>query len=251
MIRASDDYWDSDRASYEDELGAWRERTTVAVAIETRGHPIRCPPIDPAALPGPPGLGSGQTCARGTLRGGSAPAREAFTAAGHAQAARRERADTRRTGVRPPLTFWPCNLARKIARGSVRAGSLSQPVHRSAVRRERGPKHRPRAPEPVAGSSDLPATMIQIETLGSAPPRAIQPRSIAISTASRRFRSSRADELIDVGDVRLQLDDEEHSRARVPGEDVDDSALAIDRKRDFGLGDPVGKSAERPRDQFV
>src|SRR5687768_6845625 len=30
MIRATDEYWDSDRASYEDELGAWRERTAVA-----------------------------------------------------------------------------------------------------------------------------------------------------------------------------------------------------------------------------
>lgn len=33
MIRAADDYWDSDRASYEDDLNAWRERTAAPVAV--------------------------------------------------------------------------------------------------------------------------------------------------------------------------------------------------------------------------
>ena len=33
MIRANDEYWDSDRASYEDELAAWRDRTAVPVAV--------------------------------------------------------------------------------------------------------------------------------------------------------------------------------------------------------------------------
>jgi hypothetical protein len=33
MIRAADEYWDSDRASYEDELNAWRERTASPVAV--------------------------------------------------------------------------------------------------------------------------------------------------------------------------------------------------------------------------
>lgn len=31
MIHAADEYWDFDRATYEDELGAWRERTAVAL----------------------------------------------------------------------------------------------------------------------------------------------------------------------------------------------------------------------------
>ena len=34
MIRANDEYWDSDRASYEDELEAWRERIAVATTVE-------------------------------------------------------------------------------------------------------------------------------------------------------------------------------------------------------------------------
>jgi len=45
MIRASDEYWDFDRASYEDELDAWRERTAapmapMAVAVAPRRHSV-------------------------------------------------------------------------------------------------------------------------------------------------------------------------------------------------------------------
>jgi hypothetical protein len=32
MIRSDDEYWDADRASYEDELDAWRERIAAPVA---------------------------------------------------------------------------------------------------------------------------------------------------------------------------------------------------------------------------
>ena len=35
MIRTGDDYWDSDRATYEDELNAWRDRTATPLAF---GH---------------------------------------------------------------------------------------------------------------------------------------------------------------------------------------------------------------------
>ena len=43
----------------------------------------------------------------------------------------------------------------------------------------------------------------------------------------------RSHQLVDVGDVRLQLDDQERSPARMPGDDVDDAPLAVDRERDF------------------
>ena len=33
MIRTTDEYWDTDRASYEDELNAWRDRTAMTVAV--------------------------------------------------------------------------------------------------------------------------------------------------------------------------------------------------------------------------
>ena len=57
MIRGNDDYWDCDRATYEDELGAWRERTAVAVAVtapmtrsETRRSTRPSRPARPATL---------------------------------------------------------------------------------------------------------------------------------------------------------------------------------------------------------
>ncbi len=121
MIRANDDYWDSDRATYEDELGAWRERTAVAVAVASAGLAIRLGP------------GSGQTCVRRTLAGIDPGWRRSAARAGplldvgHAQAARRDRAETRRTGVRPPLTFWPRKFGQKESARIGRPGSLSQP----------------------------------------------------------------------------------------------------------------------------
>lgn len=94
MIRATDEYWDSDRASYEDELNAWRERTAAPVAVgvaPTRDRPRIWPKLRPGNV-----VGDRPRLAKrlGTHR-----------VAIHAQAARRACADTRRTGVRPPLTF--------------------------------------------------------------------------------------------------------------------------------------------------
>jgi hypothetical protein len=59
MIRAADEYWDSDRASYEDELNAWRDRTAVAttplvvaiaVAAPVRRTEARLPDRRPVAV---------------------------------------------------------------------------------------------------------------------------------------------------------------------------------------------------------
>jgi predicted signal transduction protein with EAL and GGDEF domain len=54
MIRAADEYWDSDRASYEDELNAWRERmaasVAVAVAPALRRSEARLPDRRPVAV---------------------------------------------------------------------------------------------------------------------------------------------------------------------------------------------------------
>lgn len=62
MIRAFDPYWDSDRASYEDELNAWRDRTAAPLEpvaplapAETRlrAHPRpRAGQIFSSGLPG-------------------------------------------------------------------------------------------------------------------------------------------------------------------------------------------------------
>jgi hypothetical protein len=94
MIRAADEYWDSDRASYEDELNAWRERTAAPVAVAVPDRPAH-PRIWPKFRPGNVSGDRPRLAKRSGRR----------RAAVHAQAARRARADTRRTGVRPPLTF--------------------------------------------------------------------------------------------------------------------------------------------------
>jgi hypothetical protein len=44
MIRADEEFWDVERASYDDELDAWRERTAFApvlgsALISSNGHP--------------------------------------------------------------------------------------------------------------------------------------------------------------------------------------------------------------------
>ena len=54
MIRTTDEYWDSDRASYEDELNAWRDRTAapvaVAVVAPVRRSEARLPDRRPVAV---------------------------------------------------------------------------------------------------------------------------------------------------------------------------------------------------------
>jgi hypothetical protein len=60
-----------------------------------------------------------------------------------------------------------------------------------------------------------------------------------------------ADQLVDIGDVGLQFDHEQGTPTRVPGEDVDHAALAADRERNLGRGDPFRKVAKRPRDRLM
>ena len=61
-----------------------------------------------------------------------------------------------------------------------------------------------------------------------------------------------ADEIVDVDDVCLQFDDQDSPEAGVPGENVDDSSLAIDGERDLGLEDPIREGAvEHPCDLLV
>ena len=62
----------------------------------------------------------------------------------------------------------------------------------------------------------------------------------------------RAEQLVDVGDGCLELDDEQRAGGLMPGEDVDDAALAVDReghlRGEYPLGELVG---EPPCDQLV
>jgi hypothetical protein len=65
------------------------------------------------------------------------------------------------------------------------------------------------------------------------------------------FAVERAHQLIHVGDVRLDLDDQHGTTARVPGKDVDDSALAEDGERDLRLGHPARQVCEQSREFLV
>ena len=56
----------------------------------------------------------------------------------------------------------------------------------------------------------------------------------------------RPDQLVDVDDLRLELDDQQCAPTRMPGQDVDHAALAVDRERDFGRQDP-GRQLARNR----
>jgi len=56
----------------------------------------------------------------------------------------------------------------------------------------------------------------------------------------------RAQQLVDVHDVGLELDDEQRPPTGMPRQDVDDAPLAIDRERHFRCRDPRRQVAERP-----
>lgn len=59
-------------------------------------------------------------------------------------------------------------------------------------------------------------------------------------------------EEVHVNDVGLELDDDERPGAGMPGEDVDDAPLAVDRERHLWIEDPIGKVLGEPaRDRFV
>ncbi len=58
-------------------------------------------------------------------------------------------------------------------------------------------------------------------------------------------------QLVDVDELRLQLDDEQDPARRMPGEDVDDPALAIDREGHLGFCDPALERREHASHRFV
>ena len=75
----------------------------------------------------------------------------------------------------------------------------------------------------------------------------IPPRERATAAASRRLRSRGGHELADVDDLGLQLDHQQDPACRVPREDVDDAAFAVDREGDLRLRDPARKIPEENR----
>jgi hypothetical protein len=57
--------------------------------------------------------------------------------------------------------------------------------------------------------------------------------------------------LIEIGDVRLELDDKQHSPGRMEPEDVDHAALAADRERHLRPDHPAIESFKPTRDELV
>jgi hypothetical protein len=57
--------------------------------------------------------------------------------------------------------------------------------------------------------------------------------------------------VLDVDELRLELDDEQRARRRVPGKDVDRAALAEGRERDLRRHHPLGHLEELARDRLV
>ena len=61
----------------------------------------------------------------------------------------------------------------------------------------------------------------------------------------------RAEETAYLHDLGLELDHEEHPSPWMPGEDIDDPALAVDRERDLWLELPTVETTEQRRHRLV
>ncbi len=231
MIRANDDYWDSDRATYEDELGAWRERTAAAAAIAapmTRAETHRSirrpsrsarPRIWPKLRPGNVSGDRPRLAKRSRRAEGRSP--RSCSAA----RPRWDPTDGGQTAANVLTTqIWP-----ERERADRSSWVLQPAGHRSAVSWECRPKHR---------AMGLNTSAVRVAVGHDDPGRDRRRRATSRDPAplDRNLDCESAlsvygtDELVDVGDVRLELDDEQHPTRGVPREDVDDPALA-DRSR--------------------
>ena len=61
----------------------------------------------------------------------------------------------------------------------------------------------------------------------------------------------RRHQVVDVDDPRLELDDEQRSRRRVPGDDVDHASLTVSGKGNLGKREPAPDLAEPPERSLV
>ena len=83
--------------------------------------------------------------------------------------------------------------------------------------------------------------------VGNDQPRGHRARCPAPAVADNGRQSSlsieRPDQLVDVGELRLQLDDEQGAASLMPRQDVDDASLAVDREGHLWRKDPAGQRA--------
>ena len=152
---------------------------------------------------------------------------------------------TRRTGANSRLALVPRVDGRNESAAIAPEGDCSQ---RPIVRPSTG-----YAARSIARCAATRRWLVRLSAMTSQTDTAagFQPRSAATCAASRRFRSSVPTVSWTSTSVGLELDHQERSARRVPRQDVDDAALAVDRERDLGRDDPLGQRLEHPRDGIV
>ena len=118
-------------------------------------------------------------------------------------------------------------------------GSEPRP-HRAPIVRIRSTEHRLVGLDPTSVCS----------AVGNDQPRGHRARCPAPGCADDRRQSSlsieRPDQFVDVGELRLQLDDEQRTPGLMPPEDVDHAALAVDREGHLRRKDPAGPRCLEP-----
>ena len=141
----------------------------------------------------------------------------------------------------------PPRLADHVDNAEIEPTGSAQPgSDRSPVVRKRGAKHRPvcgdprpvrppwRDDDPAGDGLRDPATLLDD-----------LPGETSLPVEG-------ADKLIDVRDVRLQLDDQQRATGGVPGDDVDDASLAVDREGHLRCQLPFREGVSEPgRDGVV
>ena len=160
-------------------------------------------------------------------------------------ARRRSARDASHRSQRPPSTRTT-GICPERQRGDGPAGSRS---HRSTVRRSSGS-----APRSIAACASTRRRLVRPSlTISQADTGQRIPPAHARDLAGQApLPIERPDELVHVDDIRLEFDDQQRAAARVPGEDVDHPAFAVDRERDLRREDPLGQLPQKPaRDRLV
>jgi hypothetical protein len=182
----------------------------------------------------------------GQMRGGRASGATAASIRAHGAnptATSRTRLIPSRSGARPgppwdaPGVLWMVD--RHKGQGGQSSGRLAQPAADSrTVIRKRRPKH-------ASVGSD---TSLVRPTADDRHPNSDHPGVPPLFECDRAREPSPPircrHHVADVDDLCLQLDDQQCSKLGVPGEEVDDTSLAVDREGDFRPDDPAGHPVE-------
>lgn len=147
---------------------------------------------------------------------------------------------------RPNLLTGPGVHDREKGHGSDGADRAPQPrSHRATIRREGVGEEGAMSIHPAS----IGAVLSDDHPAGDG--RWIKPSVACDPPSETPLPVKIADQLLGVDDVGLQLRHEQYSTGRVPGEHIDDPALAIDRERNLRHHSPSASSGESARDCLV